>query len=147
MTSRLRRLAGDAGSLTLFVVIVAIGLYAIAGFVVDAGTKLSAAATARAVAEEAARAGAGQVNESAALGGGGAFTVDPAQAVTAAEAFLSQAGHTGTVIVTGHRNRTVQVTVTVTRPATFTQVIGIRQLTATETATATLVQGITRPQP
>jgi hypothetical protein len=145
MTSRLRRLAGDEGSLTLFVVIVAIGLYLFAGLVVDGGTKMEAASTAQAIAEEAARAGAGQVNESAALGGAGPFTVDAGQAVTAAQAYLSQAGHTGTVIVTG--NHTVQVTVTVTRPAVFTQVIGIGQLSATGTATATLVQGITRPQP
>jgi Flp pilus assembly protein TadG len=139
-----RRKPSDRGTLTLFTAIVAIGLLAALGFVVDAGEKLQAGAQARAIAEEAARAGAGQVNRSAAYATGGTFTTDPAQAVAAADAYLSHSGHTGSVIVTG--NQTIQVTVTVTEPAVFTTIIGISHLSATETATASLVQGITGPQ-
>ena len=139
------RLRGEAGTLTLFTAIAAIGLLAALGFVVDAGQKLQAGQQARAIAEEAARAGAGQVNRSAAYGGGGTFTADPAAATAAARAYLAASGHTGTVTVTG--NRTIQVTVTVTEPAVFTTIIGISRLSATQPATADLVQGITGPQP
>jgi Flp pilus assembly protein TadG len=146
MTSRRirRALRRDDGTLTLFTAIAAIGLLAVLAFVVDAGDKLQAGAEARALAEEAARAGAGQVNVSAALAGGGPFSASPAQAVAAARQYLSRRGHTGTVIVTG--NRTIQVTVTVTEPAVFTSIIGIPALSATETATASLTQGITGAQ-
>ena len=145
LTRRLRRLRGDRGTLTLFTAIVAIGLLAALGFVADAGVKLQAGMQARAIAEEAARAGAGQVNISAAYAHGGTFTVNPAQAISAAQAYLSQAGHTGSVTVVG--GRTIQVQVTVTEPAIFTQVIGITHLSGTQTATASLFQGITGQQP
>lgn len=136
------RLRDDRGTLTLFTAITAIGLLAALGFIVDAGVKLQAAQQARAVAEEAARAGAGQVNRSAAYAHGGTFIVDPGQAAAAASAYLSQSGHTGTVTVAG--NRTIEVTVTVTKPAVFTSIIGISQLSDTQTATANLVQGISQ---
>jgi Flp pilus assembly protein TadG len=138
-------LIADRGSFTLLAAIAALGFYVIAGFAVDAGVKMQAAVTARSTAEEAARAGVMAINKSAAYAHGGQFVTDPTAAVTAAEAYLSQSGHTGSVTVTG--NRTVQVTVTVTNPAVFTRPIGFAQLSATETATATLVQGITGPQP
>lgn len=133
----------DEGTLTLFTAIVAIALLAVVAFVVDAGEKLQAGQQARSLAQEAARAGADEVNTSAAYAGG-PLTVSPAQAVAAAEQYLSQSGHTGTVIVTG--NTTVQVTVTVTDPAAFTAILGISTVSATETATATLTQGVTGPQ-
>ena len=146
MTARLRRRAqGDEGSLTLFAAIAALGLYIVAGFVVDAGLQLQAVVTARAVAEEAARAGVMVVNRSAAYAHGGQFVTDPAGAISAAQAYLSQSGHTGRVIVTG--NRAVRVTVTVTESAAFTLPLGISRLSATQTATATLFQGVTGPQP
>jgi Flp pilus assembly protein TadG len=140
-----RRLRGDDGTLTLFTAITVIGLLVALGFIVDAGQKLQAGQQARAIAEEAARAGAGQVNRSAAYAHGGTFTVDPAVAAATARAYLADSGYPGTVTVTG--DRTIQVTVTVTRPATFTAIIGISQVSATQTATANLFQGITGAQP
>ncbi|SRR6266536_4495865 len=99
--SRAAARRGDRGSLTLFAVTAAVGLLVAMGFIVDASEKLQAAQTARAVAEEAARAGAAQVNRSAAYATGGPFTTDPAAAVAAAQAYLSQSGHTGSVTVAG----------------------------------------------
>jgi len=139
------RLRADDGTLTLFTAITVIGLLVALGFIVDAGQKLQAAEQAQAIAEEAARAGAGQVNQSAAYAHGGTFTVDPAAAVAAARAYLAGSGYPGAVTVTG--DRTIQVTVTVTRPAAFTAIIGISQVSATQTATANLFQGITGAQP
>jgi Flp pilus assembly protein TadG len=140
-----RRLHGDNGTLTLFTAITVIGLLVALGFIVDAGQKLQAGQQARAIAEEAARAGAGQVNRSAAYAHGGTFTADPTAAAAAARAYLAQTGHAGAVTVTG--DRTVQVTVTITEPAVFTAIIGISQVSVTQTATANLFQGITRSQP
>jgi Flp pilus assembly protein TadG len=139
------RLRGDDGTLTLFTAITVIGLLVALGFIVDAGQKLQAGQQARAIAEEAARAGAGQVNRSAAYAHGGTFTVDPAAAAAAARTYLAQTGHAGAVTVTG--DRTIQVTVTITERAVFTAIIGISQVSATQTATANLVQGITGSQP
>lgn len=139
-----RAAARDEGTLTLFTAIIAIALLAAVAFTVDAGEKLQAGLRARALAEEAARAGAGEINAAAAYNGSGPLAVSPGLAVQAAGQYLSRAGHTGTVIVTG--NTTVQVTVTVTEPAAFTSVIGISAVSATETATATLTQGVTGPQ-
>jgi len=140
-----RALRRDDGTLTLFTAIAAIGLLAALGFVVDAGLKLQAGQQARAIAEEAARAGAGQVNRSAAYAHGGTFTTDPAAATTAARAYLAAAGHTGTVTITGAR--TITVTVTVTEPAVFTAIIGISRLSSTQSASADLVQGISGAEP
>lgn len=139
------RIRGDDGTLTLFTAITVIGLLVALGFIVDAGQKLQAGQQARAIAEEAARAGAGQVSRSAAYARGGTFTVDPAAAAAAARAYLARTGHAGTVTVTG--DRTIEVTVTITEPAVFTAIIGISQVSATQAATADLFQGITRPQP
>jgi Flp pilus assembly protein TadG len=140
-----QRLRGDEGTLTLFTAITVIGLLVALGFIVDAGQKLQAGQQARAIAEEAARAGVGQVDRSAAYTHGGTFTTDPTTAETAARAYLTASGHPGTVTVTG--GRTIQVTVTITRPAAFTAIIGITQVSATQSATANLYQGITGAQP
>src|SRR5437660_12856831 len=90
----------DDGTLTLFTAITVIGLLVALGFIVDAGQKLQAGQQARAIAEEAARVGAGQVNRSAAYAHGGTFTVDPAAAAAAARTYLTQTGHAGAVNVT-----------------------------------------------
>ena len=135
---------GEDGTLTLFTAIVAIGLLAAVTFIADAGQKLAAAAQAQSIAQQAARAGAAEVNTSAAYASGGTFAINPAQAAAAARAYLADSGEAGTVTVTGAR--TVTVTVTVTKPAVFGQVIGISSLSATESASADLEQGITGPQ-
>lgn len=133
----------EEGTLTLFTAIVAIALLAAVAFTVDAGQKLAAAAQARGLAAEAARAGAGQVSAAAAYAGGGPFTLSPQAAVQAAQAYLSRAGHSGSVTVTGPA--TIQVTVTVTAPA-FPGLPGITGIRAEGTAAATLTQGVTAPQ-
>ncbi len=148
MTSRRisRSLRRDDGTLTLFTVIVVIGLLAAVAFITDAGQKLAAASQAEAIAQQAARAGAAEVNTSAAYAHGGTFTVDPAQAAAAARSYLAANGQTGTGTVTVTGNQTVTVTVTVTKPAVFGGIIGLSRLSATQSASANLVQGITGPQ-
>jgi Flp pilus assembly protein TadG len=139
-----RALRRDDGTLTLFTVIVVIGLLAAVAFITDAGQKLAAASQAEAIAQQAARAGAAEVNTSAAYAHGGTFTVDPAQAAAAARSYLAANGQIGTVTITG--DQTVTVVVTVTKPAAFGVIIGLSSLSATESATANIVSGITGPQ-
>jgi Tfp pilus assembly protein PilV len=126
-------------------VIMAVALLALAGLVVDGGAKLDEAENASAVAQEAARAGAGMVNQGKAYSTG-AFAVDPSRAIAAAQAYLASvaaAGYTGSVNV---GPESIQVTVTVTQPTKILSIIGIDSMTVTRTATAALVTGVTGPR-
>lgn len=133
----------DRGSLTLMLAVLFVALLALAGIVIDGGAKLTAAENAAAIAQEAARAGAGQVNETVAHENG-SFVVDEDQAITAADAYLSGAGYTGRV-TQGPGTDQIQVTVTVSQPTRVLSIIGIDTITATGTATANLVSGVTGP--
>lgn len=129
----------ERGSLTLMLAALFVALLALAGIVIDGGAKLNEAQNAEAVAQEAARAGAGMVNRGVAYSSG-SFTVDRAQALAAAQAYLAKAGYRGTVSAGG---RSIRVTVTVTRPTRVLSIIGIDSMSATESATAALVTGVT----
>jgi Flp pilus assembly protein TadG len=134
----------ERGSFSLMLVIMAVALLALAGLVVDGGAKLDEAENATAVAQEAARAGAGMVNQGQAYSTG-AFTVDPSRAVAAAQAYLASvasAGYQGSV---NAGPRSIQVTVTVTQPTKILSIIGIDSMTVTRSATAALVTGVTGP--
>ncbi len=133
---------GDRGSLTRLLAVLMVSLLALAGLVIDGGRKLNESATATAIAQEAARAGAGMVDQAAAYRSG-TFRVNPAQAVAAAHAYLASAGYHGTVSVTGADQ--IRVTVTVTRPTLLLSLIGVDSMTSTGTAVASLVSGVTGP--
>ncbi len=135
-------LRNERGALTLFVAILFPALLAFAGLVVDAGTKLDNYENASTYAQEAARAGAGEVNQSAAYTSS-TFVVDPAEAIAAARAYLAAAGVSGTV--TAAANNAIRVTVTITTPTKILSIIGIDAVTSTSTATATLISGVTGP--
>jgi Flp pilus assembly protein TadG len=134
----------ERGALTLFVAILFPALLAFAGLVVDAGTKLDNYENAATYAQEAARAGAGQVNQSEAYSSS-TFVVDQAQALTAANAYISAlpAGVSGVATPVGAN--AIQVTVTITSPTKILSIIGIDTVTSHATATASLLSGITGP--
>jgi hypothetical protein len=131
----------DRGSLSLLLVVLFTMLAALAGVVVDGGAKLIADEHAVALAQEAARAGAGTVNVSDAYSSG-AFDVDQSQALAAARRYLIDAG-AGRFTVTAAGQRAIRVTVVITEPTRFLALIGIGSFTSTGTATATLVTGVT----
>lgn len=131
----------DRGSLTLMLLVLMVALLALAGLVIDGGRKLDATQKAYAIAQEAARAGAGQVNTSAAYRSG-TFKVDPSQAQAAARAYLASAHYRGSVIVSGN---TIKVTVRVTEPTAVLSLIGIKSFTSRGSAVASLVSGVTGP--
>jgi len=139
----------DRGSLSLMLIIMFVSLLALAGLVIDGGAQLDAASNASSIAQEAARAGADQVNRSAVYSSG-TFEVNPAEAVAAAQAYLASARldlsgteFKSTVTVIGPR--TIRVTVTVREPAKVLSLIGVNWISASESATASLVTGVTGP--
>ena len=131
----------DRGGLSLMVVVLFVALTALAGIVVDGGAKLTADANAAALAQEAARAGATTVNESAAYSSG-TFVVDQQQALTAAASYLRAAGDSN-YQVSAIGTRAIRVSVTITEPTRFLSLIGVDSFSCTGTATASLVTGVT----
>ncbi|MFB7763685.1 pilus assembly protein TadG-related protein [Streptomyces xiamenensis] len=132
-----RRRRGDAGSITLFYIGSALCLLIILGFVYDAGGALNAAARADAIAQEAARAGGQQIDAAQAIEGT-AIVVDPPAAVAAAQAYLSDAGVSGTVSVSSD-GTSLEVTVTSSHNVVMTSLIGFSTITVTGTGSAQLI--------
>ncbi|MFC0861677.1 pilus assembly protein TadG-related protein [Sphaerimonospora cavernae] len=130
----------DRGSISGFVVVLMLATLVCLGLVVDGGQKIRAYREAYAVAEEAARAGAGVVDVDRAYAQGGRFEIDTSQALTAARAYLASSGNRGSVAMGG--GRTLRVTVKVSRPTALLSLIGVGEVTATASASARMLQGI-----
>jgi hypothetical protein len=141
MTATLHRLRarlgeGETGMVTAFVVIFTVALVVMAGLVLDGGLALSAKVQAIDDAQAAARAGA-QAIDIPLYRSTGQITLDPAQATTDAERYLTQAGHAGTVEVNGEQ---VTVTVTISQRTQILSLAGIGHLTVSGTGTANAEQ-------
>jgi hypothetical protein len=118
------RLADD-GRATVFVLVLTVGILALAGLTLDGGLALSNKVKANGQAEAAARAGAQAIDLTAYRTTGTVHLV-PAQAVAAAHSYLATVGAEGTVAVSGD---TVTVTVTATRGTQLLGLVGISSLT------------------
>jgi Flp pilus assembly protein TadG len=129
----------ETGSLTVFVVFLALALFALVGLVVDSGRAISARSAAMNQAEQAARTGAGQLSIQGLRSG--QVEIDPLAAVEAAEAYLSSVGDTGTATVSGN---VVTVRVQETEPTVILQIVGIDRIKISVEASAMDVRGITR---
>lgn len=135
----LRRLRQDqSGRVTAFVVIIVTAVLLFAGLVLDGGLALAAKVRALGEAQEAARAGAQEIDLTA-YRANGALRLEPQQASAAARNYLAAAGHTGTVSVAGN---TVNVTVTVSQSTQLLPLIGIGSITVTATGQAQPQRGI-----
>jgi hypothetical protein len=132
----------ERGSITLMLLVMFVAMLALAGIVIDGGAKLDQAENANAIAQEAARAGAGMVNQAKALATG-SFTVDQAQALAAAQRYLARAGYHGTATADGPD--AIRVTVVVTAPTHVLSIIGIDTMRSVGSATASLVTRVTGP--
>jgi Flp pilus assembly protein TadG len=126
------RRAADGGSVTAFTAVIVLALLACTGLAVDGGDALAAKTQALGQAQDAARAGAQQL-DLAALRDHGAIALQPAAAAQAARAYLAQRGAHGTAHATTHE---VATSVTSTVPTHFLSLIGLGQLTVTATGTA-----------
>ncbi|MGY9067013.1 TadE/TadG family type IV pilus assembly protein [Streptomyces sp. CAS3] len=141
---RLQRVRDDDGGVTVFVAVCVFALIGIIGVVVDGGSKIRATERADYIAGEAARAG-GQAIDPADAINGTAIDVDPQAAVAAAQAYLSSAGATGTVSVSGD-GKNLNVTVRGSYATTFLSVVGIGSLSVTGHGKAILLYGVTAPE-
>jgi Flp pilus assembly protein TadG len=128
---------GERGSVTVFVAIVAVGLLAMAGLVVDGGAKVRAIQRADRVAAEAARAAGQSVDVSRALRGDG-IRVDRRAARAAAEQYLRASGALGEARVS-QDGRAITVTTHASAPTVFLGLIGVPALSVTGHAEVSLV--------
>jgi hypothetical protein len=120
----------DAGYVTLFVLGVSMGMTAVIGLVLDGGRAQRAQSDCFGVAAAAARAGAQELDASAAVAG--EVRLDETEASQAASSFLAEHGVDGSVSVAER-----QVTVTAVRHVDFLMLPGGVTLDATATSRVT----------
>lgn len=123
LTQLIRR-RDDRGDISIFVAVVVFAILAAIGLIADGSTKLRDAEQTTNAAQEAARA-AGQALQPAAVEGHD-DGVDPAAGVSAARAYLAQAGISGTVSVNGS---TITITTEKTWHPQFLVMLGSRPVT------------------
>lgn len=128
----------DEGSISIFVAVLLPALLLLAGLVVDGANQLTAYRAAHDTAEQAARAASNSLSVTALRAGD--LQVDPDAARRAAQSYLIAAGTAGNVTVDA---TTVTVTVTEHTDTSFLGLIGIHHLSATGSASAQLLRGIT----
>jgi Flp pilus assembly protein TadG len=135
-----RQVTHDRGALSIFTVIITLVVVVFFGAIVDFGQKLEARHDANIAAEEAARAGAGQVDRDRAYAHGGPFVIDRQAAIRAAQQYLRAGGYTGTVRSLDARR--ISVHVEISRRTIFLPLIGITTLNVQADAVADLVTGV-----
>ena len=128
--------ASDRGSVLPFTAVVVAALVACAGLAVDGGRILAARRDATAVAAAAARRASQELAYPELAGG--VATIDPVRARSVAEAYLAQAGASGSVAADAQR---VSVTVTVTASTVVLGAFGIGSKSVTATRSAAPLGG------
>ena len=137
--NHLRAPLDERGSISVWMLTATFVMMVLVGLAVDLGGQVHAKQRAHNIAAEAARTGGEQVQAAPAIEG--RFVgVDTAAARAAAERYLTAAGVTGTVTVTG--GDTITVDVTETYSPTVLGFIGIGDLTVTADATARIVRSL-----
>ena len=121
----------DRGSILPFTAVVVAALIACAGLAVDGGRILGARREASALAAAAARRGSQELAWTDLADGRAA--IEPSRAAAVAQAFLAQAGATGSVTATPEQ---VSVTVTLTESTVVLGAFGIGSKTVTATRSA-----------
>ncbi len=129
----------DDGSMTAFVALLAVALFAVTGLALDGGSAMVASQAATVEAEQAARAGAQAMSVDSLREGG--QELDPRAAENAAQAFMVASGHPGTVTVDDGE---VRVRVVYRIPTQVLGIVGIRSLQVTGSASAVDLRGVTR---
>ncbi len=132
------RFVGETGQTTVFVVVFAVTVIFVAGLVFDGGYVLAARRRALNEAEAAARVGADALVVDQYRSSGG-VSLEPGEAINAAQSYLAQTGHSGTVQVLGDR---VVVDVSFDQPLQILGVAGIASMTVSGTGEARAVRGV-----
>ena len=123
----------ERGSATIFVVAFSMVLFAGAGLVIDGGRIINERDKATDVAEQAARAGADQLDQGA-LRNLQVIVLDQAAARARAESFVRTAGYAPTTSTTA---RSVTVRASATYKTVLLNIVGINSIDVSGTATAT----------
>lgn len=131
------RRGGDRGSMELFYAGFVVLAFLVIGLVIDVGTALNARSEAYYTAQEAARAGAQQLDAGQAISGD-AIVVDPDGAQSAARAFLDGLGVDGDVAVSDD-GTTLSVTVHDTHEPFFASLLGVSRIPVTGHGSAILL--------
>jgi Flp pilus assembly protein TadG len=129
----------EKGSFTAFMAVLCLALFVLIGLVVDAGRAIAARSLALADAQQAARAGAGQLSVDALRSG--QVEINPMAAVEAANAYLVTVGQVGTASVVG---QTVTVHVSTDEPTVMLGIVGINRIVVSVTASAVNVHGVSQ---
>lgn len=122
----------DEGTITVLYAVVFIAFLMMLGLVVDGGRLLDARSHAQDLAGKAARAGAQELSVTT-FTSTGTVTLDADRARQAANRYLTRAGATGQITITGE---TVTVTVTDTVALTWLRLAGLSSRTVSGVATA-----------
>jgi hypothetical protein len=122
----------DEGTVTAFALILTVALLACAGLVLDGGQTLTARVRAIGLAQEAARAGAQELDLTV-YRTNGTVVLRPDAAADAARAYLTAASVTGQVSATA---AAITVTVQTDQPTQLLALIGVRSLHVTGHAIA-----------
>lgn len=133
----------NEGRATAFVVVLTLGILALAGLTLDSGLALSAKVKANGQAEAAARAGAQEIDLNA-YRANGTLQLVPAEAVASAQNYLTTVGATGTVTVS---DDTVTVTITASQNTQLLGMVGISSLAVHGEASAHPQRGVTEIDP
>jgi hypothetical protein len=126
-----------------FVLAAMIGLFAVVGLGLDPGEAYAAKIHAIGQAEEAARAGAQQIDLTA-YRTTGTLQLDPTAAQHTAQRYLAAKGMTGTATASTAR---VTVTITTTYRTQLWQLVGVNSIPVHATGSALPQLGITGPEP
>ena len=131
----------ERGSVTLFVVFIALALFAGAGLVIDGGAAITAASRASDIAQNAARAG---IIEGSVPGSDGAISIEETRAHAAAIDWLVREHVIGTDADVTVTPVLVTVTVRMQQPTTLLRLAGIGDLHVERTGAARAASGITK---
>lgn len=135
-----RRPGSERGAAAAVLVLFTVALFAVAGLVIDGGYTLGAQRRAMNTAEQAARAGADELDQGALRDG--EVRVDPQRAAQTVREYLTAAKVRGTVSVT---DGTVTVTVSTVQETTLLKIVGVDTLPITATASAVSIDQDDRP--
>jgi Flp pilus assembly protein TadG len=131
----------DRGSATVFVVGFAIVLFACAGLAIDGGRAINARDRVNDVAEQAARAGAGQLDDESLRAEDGAVVLNTDDAKAEANRFVKQANPDYTPITSADAG-SVTVRVEWTYRTAILGIVGINSMAVSGAATASPVTGV-----
>lgn len=129
--SSLYRNGGERGMVSVWVSVALVAFMVIVGIGVDFAGHVGASQDARAVADEAARAGGQHLTLAT-----GRARPDIHAAITAANTYVAASPYTGTTSI--HGGDTITVTATGRYTCQFLSIIGINTLRVSETGTATV---------